>query len=88
MWSVFKKKSTGYLESWTSTCPHRRCEDLCSETATNEEWSGEGCSDLGVGMGRGSNDLQKSLVSSPQGGWSCGFPEIDGLQAWNPSFPS
>lgn len=68
--------------------PSQKMGDLCSETAMNEEWSGEGCSDLGVGMGRGSNDLQKSLVSSPQGGWSCGFPEIDGLQAWNPSFPS
>lgn len=68
--------------------PSQNMGDLCSETAMNEEWSGEGCSDLGVGMGRGSNDLQKSLVSSPQGGWSCGFPEIDGLQAWNPLFPS
>lgn len=68
--------------------PSQNMGDLCSETAMNEEWSGEGCSDLGVGMGRGSNDLQKSLVSSPQGGWSCGFPEIDGLQACNPSFPS
>lgn len=76
MESVPKQKGTVYLKSWTKQRPHRS-QDLSAETAINEGWFWGGCSDLEVGAGRGSDDLQKSLKSSPWGGWSCGFPELD-----------
>lgn len=67
----------GVPEKLDQGVPSKKLKDLSSETAINEEWTGGGCSDLAVGVEGGSDDLQKSLVSSPQGNWSCGFPELD-----------
>lgn len=61
----------------TRSVPEQKLGNLCSVTPINEEWFGGGCSDLEVGVGRGSDDLQKALASSPLGGWSCGFPKLD-----------
>lgn len=57
--------------------PSQKPRDLSAETTINEGWFWGGCSDLEVGAGTDSDDLQKSLMSFPWGGWSCGFPELD-----------